>query len=390
MATQDKYVLCLPPFSEIVYHPEAILAHLRTTLGQRQLVIACDRPVSQEERAYLQLFEEFRPQICHDGSMGHERTELSWAQKGYNLERLRAPTDGPIQPMCLEKLEVLCDWSIYTRETADYIGKWLQIRCPAGKLLIVEDTEWPAAAFAARTIHLQADYACVMRFLSETWPNLRLAILSESDMTIPHEALTAFLERHPNLYIWATNNMERHPRIRTLPILLENRQWRNLRRNAPVEKQLDDTPIEIHRRSLEERDYTIGLTQCWPTNPIRPIWTEYVQSVCRGNPEFMVFPKVDSDTFLENMESCRAIICPPGNGVDTHRHWETLLTGAYAIVQANSHTQNLMREYPSIPLIPIERIEDIHTVVVPAESPSPFHPLLLFEFWRILFESHLA
>jgi hypothetical protein len=382
-------IVRLLPFPE-AYNPQRILAFLRSRVPEQKVVIACDRPTTQEEQAYLQLFEEFHPEICYDGSLDSLAVDISWAQKGYDLGRLRAPAEGALQPMCLEKLEALCDYSIYTREVAEYTSKWIHLRCAADRLLLVEDTDWPAAACSARTIHVHADLEAVTRFISHEWPALRLAIISESDETIPHEMLAPFLERHPNLYIWATNNKEYHPRIRTLPIFLENRQWRNLRRKLPAEEHLQDTPIEIHRRGLEERDYTIGLTQCWPTNPIRPIWTQYIYDSCRGNPDFMVFPKVDSDTFLENIESCRAVICPPGNGVDTHRHWETLLTGGYAIVQKNGHTENLLREYPSLPLLPIERIEDVLSVSVPAESPSPFHPLLLFEFWRVLFESHLA
>jgi hypothetical protein len=103
----------------------------------------------------------------------------------------------------------------------------------------------------------------------------------------------------------------------------------------------------------------------------------------------MVFPKVEVDDYLDILQDSKAVICPPGNGVDTHRHWETLLTGGYAIVQANPHTQNLLREYPSLPLIPIKQIEDIHIIEIPSESPSPFHPMLLLEFWNILFESHV-
>jgi hypothetical protein len=373
---------------EYTMYPQYVLWYVRSRRrAEEQVTFVCDAPRTEEETSYLKFFEEFQPIFCHDGSLVGD--EVPGAQKGFDLRCLAAPalSEAAHLPMCLEQIEKLCDLSIYQRNDID---KWLAMRCALEKCLLIEEPEWPAEAMAsAKSIHIKADMACVERFISYSWPELRLAVISESDLTIPHSALVQFLEQHPNVHIWLTNNAESHPRIRTLPIFLENRRWRNWRREVEPGRELEDTPIEIHRKSIGEREYTIGMTQCWPTNSIRPIWTEFVQESCRDRSDFMVFPKVDSETFLENMESCRAVICPPGNGVDTHRHWETMLTGGYAIVQANAHTRNLQREYPSLPLIPIEQIEDVLIIQIPPETPSPFHPMFLRVFWQSMVESHL-
>ena len=94
------------------------------------------------------------------------------------------------------------------------------------------------------------------------------------------------------------------------------------------------------------------------------------------------------EKYLEFLTDCRAIVCPRGNGFDTHRVWESLAKGTWPIVQDNAHTQLLRRQYPSLPLLTIDSPEDLDMSGLdrPEELPR-FHPVLLREYWRILFDS---
>ena len=51
-------------------------------------------------------------------------------------------------------------------------------------------------------------------------------------------------------------------------------------------------------------------------------------------------------------------ICPPGNGPDTHRVWETLLMGAFPVVIAGDHASRLMEDL-SLPCVRLDKWADL-------------------------------
>ena len=56
------------------------------------------------------------------------------------------------------------------------------------------------------------------------------------------------------------------------------------------------------------------------------------------------------------MESHKFVLCPPGNGIDTHRMWETLYLDSIPVVEKNISS----REYSKLPIIYYENIEDVN------------------------------
>lgn len=50
-------------------------------------------------------------------------------------------------------------------------------------------------------------------------------------------------------------------------------------------------------------------------------------------------PKGKSSIYLHEMGEHRFVLCPPGNGIDTHRTWEALATGAIPVVQRSAATE---------------------------------------------------
>jgi hypothetical protein len=138
-----------------------------------------------------------------------------------------------------------------------------------------------------------------------------------------------------------------------------------------------------------ERGAEIFMPYASITNPIRIVWKEQADVIKLREPRLHIIGKLQKEAYLEWVESARAMICPPGNGVDTHRHWEALTKGAWAIVHDNQHTRLLLRTYPSLHLLPIEDMDDIEDLEIPQGLP-PFHPLLLREFWKTLLRSHIA
>lgn len=54
--------------------------------------------------------------------------------------------------------------------------------------------------------------------------------------------------------------------------------------------------------------------------------------------------------YLENLRSKGLVLCPEGNGVDTHRFWETLYMGGVPVVTTNKMMQSFYDKLPVIQL----------------------------------------
>jgi hypothetical protein len=342
-------------------HTDPIPLLARVKPGDR-LRIRCPRPVTPAQQNYLLLFEHLSPVI--------EYTEEVWGEGDYDVERLAIPTE-PILAMTGEFLQSLCDYSVLNREktTENYVCA--SFACPPERQLLT-DEKWGGEVFEAKSLFIYPVYdkSTLHSVFSKSWPNLRLIIFHNSDYPVEYKPITQFLESHPAVCVWAENSIIPHPRIRCVPIGLPNRIWRG--------GSLDtDPPITISRR--EDRPIEICMAHWGPTHPVRFAWLQQAE----GKPLYRA-PKLEKEEYLEFLTSCRALLCPQGNGVDTHRVWECLTKGVWAIVQDNSHTQVLLEQNPSLHLLPIDDLDDLKNLTVPP-SPAPFHPLILREYWRILF-----
>ena len=101
---------------------------------------------------------------------------------------------------------------------------------------------------------------------------------------------------------------------------------------------------------------------------------------------------ISPSSFAKTMEKYRYIACPRGNGVDTHRFWETLYRGSIPIVLSNSWSQSL--EHFKIPMIIIktwqeaeEAIEDFEQSVR-VRNPRSLD-VLWIDYWQKVFKSDL-
>jgi hypothetical protein len=63
--------------------------------------------------------------------------------------------------------------------------------------------------------------------------------------------------------------------------------------------------------------------------------------------------------YLEKLRSIGLVLCPEGNGVDTHRFWETIYMGGTPIVTANTSMRSF---YDSLPVIQLNSWSDLSDV----------------------------
>lgn len=399
----------------LLIDPAPQLAIIRKEIHSR-LIIVCAKPKTEAEENYLKFFEEFNPVLQYgteleDFAVLREASRIivtnstfSWlaafmggakqrwiavsgelgkisesdimyeVTTGFPIEDLAAPVK-PFLPVTGEFLQSLCDYTIFSTETEEHIKiHRSERRC------FIEDP-WPAAVFEATSLFIfpSLDGTIAQHVFKHTWPNLRLIVFHNSDYRVDYRKVVPFLEANPKVWCWAQNAIDWHPRIRVVPIGEENRVWRG--GDASWE------PMVSASRAIE-RDigilvpYWNKFTHVPNTINVRPIWLEQAKS----RPDLCIMPHLEKDKYLECVSKCRALVCPPGNGIDTHRHWDALRHGAWAIVQDNDHTQALLKTYPSLHLIPVD---DMRSPIVVPEGLPPFHPLMLRPFWRTLFASYI-
>jgi hypothetical protein len=86
--------------------------------------------------------------------------------------------------------------------------------------------------------------------------------------------------------------------------------------------------------------------------------------------------------FLESLVRHRFVLCPPGNGVDTHRLWESLLAGAIPVVKRSP----AMEPFSDLPILIVDDLcevskELLESVWQRVKLPSQ-PPLLMTEsYW---------
>ena len=352
--------------------PVPCLAKLRKMKGR--LVIVCEKPTTAAQENYLKLFEEFNPEIRYETTGGST----------YDISQLDIPKTTVA--VCAEFFQSLCDYAVLNdfrikeMRNNECLGDWIRIGSPLEKQLFIEKP-WSEEVRQAKSLFVFPDAGILDAVVERgPWPALRLIVVHNGDTQINYKTLIPFLDANPAVYAWIQNNIVEHPQIRTLPIIEQDRIWRGGKKDW-------DPPIEICRNS--DRDGDILYTYCSPTSPVRiDWWQEIIPLRATLNRLDLYASQVPRDEYIELLQNYKMVLCPPGNGVDTHRAWESIENGAWAVVQNNAHTRCLLREYPSLPLIPIESPKDLVNIAIPA-TPSPFHPVVLRSFWTILYHSYV-
>ena len=180
----------------------------------------------------------------------------------------------------------------------------------------------------------------------------------------------------------------------TLPMVedvLSHTQYRfiyasNVSSEAAKLVTVHDLPVGIPNRERQSKTHIIQgdqtlVTRAWKKAQRRALVTKptiYANFSSRTNPSVrnkvldIVAPlsHVKKGSFqlskkgraldLETMAQSGIVLCPRGNGMDTHRVWEALLVGAVPALLATDHSARLLRELalPHISLTSWEEVRD--------------------------------
>lgn len=360
---------------------------------------------TDEERRYLQLFEMYRPTVTIDSAVEPAPTP-------YDLSRLATP-EKECMPISGEFLQRMCEYTVTSEEKGLQMHSWLDWIVPKSRQITVCEPFAAEVLENTKSLFVYPEPEICPSVFEATWPALRLLVIHSGDNTVPETPLREFLERHPNVLIWGVNLLIDHPRVRIAPLGVENTMWR-----WPAEKgeeevitptipeptileeigsvppcgprllqkmlsgKITELPMPV-RRNIE-RIYNTVFTFTKATHPLRKIWIEGIRFSTVTRLHNLPRPE-----YNEVLGQCHAICCPPGNGWDTHRLWETLYAGAYGILDANLHTALLLAQYPSLPCVAVTAAEEIQDLVF-GPSPAPFPVCLLREAWELWYKAATA
>lgn len=182
---------------------------------------------------------------------------------------------------------------------------------------------------------------------------------------------------------FATNVTNPHPRVTALPLGL----------GSPKSATTLKTDEIAAARSAEvERDQWLYINFRTETNPMqRQAPYEHFEEIASFS-DWVSFQRPSesgsNESFLQALVSHRFVLCPPGNGVDTHRMWEVLLAGAIPVVKRSQ----AMEPFSDLPILFVDDFREVTkellekaatAIQIPKELPS----VMKESFWAEVIRS---
>jgi len=218
----------------------------------------------------------------------------------------------------------------------------------------------------------------VLRFFERLRLTRKRIILVTGEGDLPCDA---FRQRFlpANVVRWfATNVTSLHPRVTALPLGLGSpRSGATLRAEELSGMSASGMP----------RDRWLYVNFRPDTNPaVRQPTFEFFRDH-PGAGDWITFQppseRGGNGPFLDALVRHRFVLCPPGNGVDTHRMWEALLAGAIPVAL---HSR-AMEPFANLPILFVDDFREVTREFLGAAfqkypDPPVVSPLMTSEFWQ--------
>lgn len=124
---------------------------------------------------------------------------------------------------------------------------------------------------------------------------------------------------------FAENAVYDHPNLISIPLGLENHVGSS--KGKFTNHQWLSNNIEDLFNN--EKDDTIYCN--WNNNTNQEIRIPIIEQLKQNQIQFVLESGLSYETYCTNMSQHKFILCPPGNGIDTHRLWEALYLGCIPI-----------------------------------------------------------
>jgi hypothetical protein len=228
-----------------------------------------------------------------------------------------------------ERLEEMCDV---------YLGNEQELRCNP-RIARQPNKHMPLSSIpmAWNNPLLLFCYTDCIHAFRELLPRLQndfILVTHNSDQNITSEVVDIL--EHPKLRFWhAQNVLLNHPKLGGIPIGVANSMWRH-GDVAAVGRVIASSIPKTNDFYFYFRVYT--------NTEARALCKDTLEK--KGLQFGSVAPNFES--YLRNMASHKYAICPPGNGIDSHRIWEALYIGVIPVCLRSIFTEKVNRRFPII------------------------------------------
>jgi len=208
-----------------------------------------------------------------------------------------------------------------------------------------------------------------------------LSRTNEEVVVISHNSdASACIAPPNNVKLWYSQNVDIiHPRVKSLPIGIENNRWHPKKRGEMIKclsEKRDIKNLVYMNHSI--RTDLVRRELLYKMFGDRP-WVDAVQG--RNGYRF--------SEYIRDIYNHRFVFCPEGNGIDTHRTWECLYMGTIPIMERNINNQF----YTDLPIcfvhswgnITEDFLEDEYIRI---KSKTWDLEKLNFEYWKNEIQSH--
>ncbi len=203
--------------------------------------------------------------------------------------------------------------------------------------------------------------------LLDKFKNPIILVSGDMDTTVPDDVLTiySYLD-HPKLLKWYAQNYSgnySHPKLNHLPIGLDYHTLHFASKNIPHEWGNVSTPYE-QEKELETLCSTFkNIKDCNPDLAVtnfhhstygypsrRQQFREPILKALQNKKCIIWLPKQQRLQFWRNCNTAAFVVCPFGNGLDTHRTWEVLILGRIPIIPKSG----LNKVFEGLPIVEVE------------------------------------
>lgn len=169
---------------------------------------------------------------------------------------------------------------------------------------------------------------------------------------------------------FAVNAVTEHPQLFPIPLGIENHMGFS-KGKFTGHTWLAENVDRLHTRQKDDVIY------CNFNTATNPKQRGNIVSVLKAK-GFIVYEydRLPYKDYCELMSECKYVLCPPGNGVDTHRLWEALYLGCVPITLKSRVYQSY-----SLPIIQVGNWEDL-TVEMLAINRKYDYPELYSWYWE--------
>ena len=179
-------------------------------------------------------------------------------------------------------------------------------------------------------------------------------ITGSSDYPIDDKYLEVL--NHGKIIKWFGQNMTlSHERAVKVPIGFEENERRV---NGPADGEGGDQLLlaQLHSKKKCFDDKANGLLITYASDTHRS--RRDINRIFSGKAFAKFIPKMRFEDYMLAINDYRYVLCPRGNGVDTHRFWEILLMGSVPVVEKGG----LSDLYEKFPCVIVESLSDLSEI----------------------------